>query len=52
MAGVLNGDNGHFVVRDNPRIPDGTYAARILGMQPGRSAHEIELQTQFLAKVV
>lgn len=51
MAGVLSGDNGHFVVRNNPRIPDGTYAARILGMQPGRSAHEIELQTQFLAKV-
>jgi hypothetical protein len=51
MAEVLNGDNGMFIVRDNPRIPDGTYAARIIGRQTGNTAHEIELITQFLAKV-
>lgn len=51
MAEVLNGDNGNFIVRDNPRIPDGTYAARIIGMQTGRTMHDIDLTTQFLAKV-
>lgn len=51
MAEVNNGDNGHFIVRDHTRIPDGTYANRIIGMRNASSAQEIELRTQFLERV-
>jgi hypothetical protein len=51
MAEVLNGDNGHFILRNHVRVPDGTYANRIVGMRSAGSAQEVELRTQFLQRV-
>jgi hypothetical protein len=51
MAEVLNGDNGHFILRNHVRVPDGTYANRIVGMRSSGNAQEVELRTQFLQRV-
>lgn len=45
------GDNGYFVIKNHPRILDGTYACRIIRVDNGQVEQTAVLTTQLLGKV-
>lgn len=51
LTEVSNGDNGLFVLKNHPRIPDGTYACRIIRIANGSIEQTAQLTTQLLGKV-
>jgi hypothetical protein len=51
LTEVSNGDNGMFVIKNHPRIQDGTYACRIITTGNGQVEQTAVLTTQLLGKV-
>lgn len=48
---VMPGDNGLFAIKRHPRLIDGTYACRIIKIEPGSVEQTAMLTTQLLGKV-
>lgn len=51
LTEVSNGDNGMFVIKNHPRLQDGTYACRIIRTTNGPIEQTALLTTQLLGKV-
>jgi hypothetical protein len=51
LTEISNGDNGLFVIKNHPRILDGTYACRIIRVDNGSVEQTAVLTTQLLGKV-
>jgi hypothetical protein len=51
MTEVQVGDNGLFKIERHPRLPDGTYACRIINIEPGSIEQTATLTTQLLGKL-